>query len=133
MVAGDEIAQRWEHSPSDASIDDVHQWVQETDPLVRRQYIGDLIGHFSTQLETMTRAEQAHSAGILANTFLTHNMTHDNDTYAVSLEALSADEQETVRILFQAAKWGEVFYGSTMRRISLNLSREFASKSVKIN
>lgn len=129
MTTADEIVQRWQHSPEDASMDDIHQWAQETDALVRRQYIGDLIGHFSTQLETMTGAERAHSAGIIANTFLTHNVTHDNDTYAVSIEALTIDEQETVRTLFQAAKWGDVFHGSAMRRISYNLGRAFKQVS----
>ncbi len=94
--------------------------------LVTHQYVTGLIGYLTLQQEIMTTAEKAHSAGILANTFLTHNVTNRvGDTYAVDLEALSSDEQETVAELFEAAEWGEVFHSSGMRRISDNLHQAF--------
>ncbi len=94
--------------------------------LVTHQYLTGLIGYFALQQEIMTTTEKAHSAGILANTFLTHNVTNRvGDTYAVDLEALSDDEQRTVASLFEAAEWGEVFHSSGMRRISDNLHQAF--------
>ena len=103
----------------------LHDTEGDTDRLIRREYIGSILGHFATQLPAMTNAEKSHSAGVMANTFLTFNVTNGFEPYSINLEALTEVEQATVADLFEAAGWGEVFHGTAMRRISSHLQQAF--------